>query len=541
MPQPEALLTNAGTPHGDCELPAMQWALFRKGRLIAESDPTITVDTQILNQLRQLRPSPDDIYLITSLAWDPPLPRPEWAQFLSGRNEALTALAFVTDDRMETIGPARSIAWNEEYAQALQRFLARNTGSTSFTIRAATATTKAVHIKTPPDETDLYRGSPLVGLADETTTDRALAIASGLANWTTRTLDELGHLPQLWNTSLEQAAPAPSSATDGFLIAMSLTAFANHQGDPHLLAASHRLRADLLNQHFEPLDDRSAVTADEKGPTVAATSIAGLALLTGIHGPEPSHEEHLVKLLRSIRSTAHQEHGFQPFLFHDDNRPTPPGRGSGEALLFLCEACRLNVQDAPAVDELLVLFRRCRDRWREQRRPTPVPWYSQALKSLHGAHPRRELADAVFEMNDWLLNLQPTTSAAADRLGEFADPRRPEHGTSDASTVASNLAGLADAKALAETLGDHARCHRYDTAITKALRLLRQLQFRDWSCTWYLKRPEAVLGAVRINVDDNRVKLGACGLALLAVTKLLSQPEPPSPAQADNAMPALSP
>lgn len=79
-------------------------------------------------------------------------------------------------------------------------------------------------------------------------------------------------------------------------------------------------------------------------------------------------------------------------------------------------------------------------------------------------------------------------------------------------------------------MGDQTRVQRYERTIALALRSLRQLQFRDWRCTWYLVRPEAVLGALRSNVDDNRLRIDNCGHALAALVKLLSPLTLPPPA-----------
>ena len=157
---------------------------------------------------------------------------------------------------------------------------------------------------------------------------------------------------------------------------------------------------------------------------------------------------------------------------------------------------------------------------------------------MYRLEPRRELADFVFELNDWPLELQITETSEPDRLGEFGDPLRPEHGTPHASSTGVYLEGLADARALARALGDDARRRRYETAIALGLRSLRQLQFRDWGCTWYLHDPEAVLGALRSNVHDNRLRIDNCGHALTALAKLLAPADLREPATRDEPTPS---
>ena len=329
------------------------------------------------------------------------------------------------------------------------------------------------------------------------------------------------------NTSDESPERDADNAIRRFLGTIGLGRFAACQGDKQLTAAYELNLAQLLDQYLQPLGDGLAIIAEARGANLGASALAGLAILAGAR-PGP-HETALAMLLHAVRSMTHERLGFRTHFYPPERDDQGWEFYSGEALLFLCETARLGIGDAPEPEELFVLYRKCRDRWRENRHVAFVSWHTQALTSLYRIRPAPELAHFVFELNDWLIALQPTRSTESDRLGEFADPLRPQHGTPHVSSTGVYLEGLADACDLARALGDTSRQRAYESAIALGLRSLRQHQFRDWRCTWYLRRPEAVLGALRSNVHDNRVRIDNCGHALAALTKLVSPTDLPAP------------
>ena len=519
-------------PQGSTQppLPELVWSVRRQGRTIAESDPTQPDTTRTLQALQAFKQRPGDIFTVSELDWSDPIPRASWNEHLTRERLGLVAIAFSTENRTEVITPDRSIAWNETFPEALQAFLERGPGARTFEIRIATATTRLVRKGSPPVDADLHRGTSLVPLEPEPDENRPLAIATGIATWMMENLDADGRLPYLWNTSEEQPDRSTDNAIRRFLGAIALGRFAVWRQDDHLLDGYQRHLAHLLDHYLEPRGDHTAVIAERRGANLGASALAGLAILAG---PKDDRDERaLAMLLRAVHSM-HPRRGFRTH-FHP---PEHEGEGwqfySGEALLFLAEAARLKLPRAPDPAELFVLYRRCRDRWRQAPHVACVSWHSQALTALYRIRPARELADFVFEMNDWLLELQRTDPDPPDRLGEFGDPLRPAHGTPHVSSTGVYLEGLADARDLARATRDESRTAHYETAIALALRSLHQLQFRDWRCTWYLQRPEAVLGALRSNLHDNRVRIDNCGHALAAVHKLLSPTDLPPPAKAD--------
>ena len=517
------------SPERTPELPGLVWTVRRQGRTIAESDTTRAETNETLAALSAVRSRQGDVYVISSLDWSEPLPRSAWSTHLDRARLGLEAIAFVTETRTEIVTPERAIAWNQSAPEALQAFLHQGIGARTFELRAANATTRLVQIGDPPLETEIFRGTSLVPVEPDPGEDRALTIATGIASWMLENIDPGGRLPYLWNTSDESPDRHADNAIRRFLGAIGLGRFAACQDDKRMSAAYQLNLAHLLDRYLEPLGDGLAIIAEHPAANLGASALAGLAILAG---PENTRDHPaLPMLLRAVHSMTHERRGFGTHFYP----PERDGQGwefySGEALLFLCEAARLGIRDAPEPEELLVLCRRCRDRWRDERHVACVSWHSQAATSLYRMRPLQELADYVFELNDWLLPLQPPAAAEPDRLGEFGDPLRPHHGTPHVSSTGVYLEGLADARVLARGLGDLARQRAYERAIALGLRSLRQHQFRDWRCTWYLNRPEAVLGALRSNVHDNRVRIDNCGHALAALTKFLSPTDLPAPTQ----------
>lgn len=83
------------------------------------------------------------------------------------------------------------------------------------------------------------------------------------------------------------------------------------------------------------------------------------------------------------------------------------------------------------------------------------------------------------------------------------------------------MEGLADAFALARATGNHAHATRYERALARGLRSLRQLQFRGDQDTFYIFRKQRVLGALRTEVYDNSIRVDSAAHALLAAVKIL--------------------
>ena len=69
--------------------------------------------------------------------------------------------------------------------------------------------------------------------------------------------------------------------------------------------------------------------------------------------------------------------------------------------------------------------------------------------SLYAHTKRRELADFVFEINDWPLPMRQWDGVTEDLRGRFCNPNRRDFGPPHAASTGVYLEGLADALTLA--------------------------------------------------------------------------------------------
>ena len=368
--------------------------------------------TRTLAALQRVEAAPGDTYVVSTLEWSEPLPREEWTNLLASEARGTIGVSFTTEHSSEVITPERTIAWNETLPTALHQFLEKGLGGRFLEIRTAKSNTKLVRTGEPTLEAELYRGSSLVPLEPANGENRVITIATGIAMWFANNVDAAGRLPYLWNTSEENPDHSSDNAIRRFLGSIALGRFAMHQGDETLNDAYRRNLTHLLDTYLQPLGDGMAIIAEKHAANLGASSLAGLAILAG--ADEDQDRQALSMLLRAVSAMTHERRGFRTH-FYPDRPQTRQGWEfySGEALLFLCEAARLKIPGASTEDELFVLYRRCRDRWRERRHVAFVSWHSQALASLYRIRPAQELANFIAEMNDWLIELQAAGTRAS--------------------------------------------------------------------------------------------------------------------------------
>jgi hypothetical protein len=110
-------------------------------------------------------------------------------------------------------------------------------------------------------------------------------------------------------------------------------------------------------------------------------------------------------------------------------------------------------------------------------------------------------------MNDWLLEHQQWGGVLdPDLWGRFYSPDKP-YGPPHASSTGVYLEGLVDALAVASALGDERRSIDYRRAVHRGMRSIAQLQFKDRLDAFYVKKIDAVLGAVRTETYNNEIRV----------------------------------
>ena len=426
------------------------------------------------------------------------------------------------------LAPTRMIAANLGFARAFDRFqrqanvtasdIAAHGGVRVFSARQFLI---AAHDGTV--RTELFRGSTPVPPTPSDDEDRAADLADGIGRWMLRNLSADGRLPYKYWPSRGKESPA-DNAIRRFLASLALARLGEHHGDAGIREAARRNLRFNLTKYFQHIGGGRGAIVERTGAKLGAAALAALCILESPVSSEFSTE--LGMLTAGVNSLADDEVGFRTFFFPPERDGENWNFYSGEALLFWAEAARRGAEGAPSIERCAATFARCRERHYRLRNPAFVPWHTQAGASLFAQTGKREFADFVFEMNDWLLPMQQWDGLPADLRGRFYDPRRPEFGPPHAASTGVYIEGLADALALASTLGDGTRVAAYERVVDRGLRSLRQLQFRGPHDMFYIARRELVLGALRTEAYDNAVRVDSAAHALAAALKLPGRGEP---------------
>ena len=422
--------------------------------------------------------------------------------------------------------PTWILSANLRFKRVLDRFLQqRGISAEEFAAEGRLRTFSARQLLLPVadevEKVDLLRGSILVAATPAAGEKRADDLADGIGQWLMSNLTTAGGLPYKYWPSRGEESPA-DNAIRRFLATLSLTRLAKLRQSKELREAANRNLRYNLKRYFQDIGGGRGAIVESRGAKLGAAAIAALAILESTAQKEFDSE--LTMLAAGIDSLWDRDTGFHTFFFPPERDGDNWNFYSGEALLFWAEARRRGTGFAPTLARCAEAFSRSRTRHYRSRNPAFVPWHTQACTSLFKQTGRREFADFVFEINDWLLPMQQWDGLDPDLRGRFYNPERPEYGPPHAASTGAYLEGLADALALARALGDTARVAAYERVVNRGLRSLRQLQFRDGHDTFYISKKQRVLGALRTEVYDNSVRVDSSAHALAAAIKIL-QPE----------------
>ena len=449
--------------------------------------------------------------------------RKRLSQVFFNRVRGVVGMEIALADAVSRFAPTRMIASNLGFERAMDRFhaeqgLATRGLATTGTVRAFSAEQFLLPAGSGDAIVKLFRGSTTVDELPQGDNEHATALVDGIVRWMVRNQSSAGRIPYKYWPSRGENSPA-DNAIRNFLASWSLARLAKLRRSAELREAARRNLRCNLSRYFQRIEDGCGAIIESSGAKLGASAVAGLAILEASEGHE-FHEE-LGMLANGINSLADEECGFRTFFFPRERDGENWNFYSGEALLFWAEAARLGVPGAPTLARCARTFELCRARHYRKRNPAFVPWHTQACASLFAQTGRREFADFAFEINDWLLPMQQWNGLPKDMRGRFYDPARPEFGPPHAASTGAYVEGIAEAAALARNLGDQARVSSYAVAISRGLRSLRQLQFRDARDAFYVSKKDRVMGALRTEVYDNAIRVDSAAHALLAAMKTL--------------------
>jgi hypothetical protein len=170
-------------------------------------------------------------------------------------------------------------------------------------------------------------------------------------------------------------------------------------------------------------------------------------------------------------------------------------------------------------------FRYYKDWHLENRNPAFIPWHTQAYFNLWKETKNKDLAEWIFTMNDWLVDVMQTNSRVAydDTMGRFYDPVGGRYGVPHASSTGVYLEGLIDAFNLARRLGDKKHVDKYREAILLGLRSSMQLQFQDDIDMYFAQNRDRLRGGMRTTVYDNAIRVDNVQHVLMGVQKIIAE------------------
>lgn len=427
-------------------------------------------------------------------------------------------------DRLERLAPSEMIATNRRFERALRLFCERQgIDEAAFfegggTLDAFDARQVLIRLAGEPQATTLFRGAPIVRPddVDHATVGRMIPELGG---WLARNLSADGRLTYAWWPSAARA-PEGDNTIRQFMATLALIRLAKRTGSQADAERADRNLAANLRRFYLRLGDLGMI-AHGGSAKLGAAALAALAIF---EAPSRVHFEDELRALHAgvlaLRQPSGRFRTFHQPAERDDNQNFYPG----EALLYL--ASRLHLEPDPALLATCLTSAAFYRAWHlANRNPAFVPWHTQAGAILFELSGEAWLRAFVFEMNDWLLPLQQWNEAPApDLAGRFYDPKRPNYGPPHASSTGVYLEGLAAALRLADEAGDEVRAAAYRRAIWRGLRSLRQLQFKDDRDAFYIGQHERVLGGLRTEAYDNRIRVDNVQHALMALLALSALP-----------------
>ncbi len=155
-----------------------------------------------------------------------------------------------------------------------------------------------------------------------------------------------------------------------------------------------------------------------------------------------------------------------------------------------------------------------KDFFRRKSNPAFVPWHTMADYRLYKATSNITYADFIFEMNDFLINIQHLECGPDRRfLGRFYDPEHREYGPPHASSTAVYVEGLTYAYRLAREQGDKKHEEKYREAIILGVRSLMQLQSKEGDFR--------VKGGIRKTVNNSEIRIDNVQHTMMAFMEFL--------------------
>jgi hypothetical protein len=450
------------------------------------------------------------------------------SRFFANVHRGIHGLAFQTrrdPTTLQLISPTTAIATNRKPERALARFCDEHGLSQNDVAKGAVLawTFDATQVLIPLGESadaaparPLLRGSRCVKL-DEITPSAVQQLEQLLGDYLVNSIEPNGRMRYIYYPSRGEEDTSRNNQIRQWMATWATCRLAERRESRRIHKQAERNLRYNLAQFYSTRDDLGLI--DENGK-VKLGAVALAVMTIRAHPNRDEYREAEQHLWATIDRLWRESGEFRTFLVPAD-RNDVQNFYPGEALLAW-SLRYVETRDDELLDRFMKSFLYYREWHREQPNPAFIPWHTQAYYTIWRENRDPELQAFVFEMNDWLLDVQQWDEVEYDDCrGRFHDPQRP-FGPPHASATGVYLEGLADAFVMAREVNDLGRADAYRTAILRGLRSVCQLTFKDDTDMFYVAKRDLLRGGVRTTVYDNVVRVDNVQHNLLAILKVLS-------------------
>lgn len=424
---------------------------------------------------------------------------------------------------------ARSLTFAEELTRIRRHESLASLDDDAFardtTLRRFEATQIRVTLGASPAASVMFRGNTIV---DASTVDEAntRTLAERAAAWLVKHVGDDGRMTYTWYPGRGEEEQRDNNMIRQWMASVALARWARRANDPAIDEVVLRNITFNLATYYQVDDNGLGWIEFRNRSKLGAIALAALAIR---ESPDPQRfAAQEVALRKQIDALWHEDGSFTTYL-------KPLGRKGGinyfpgEALVYLAVVYD-ETRDPELLAKIMASFRYYRD-WHlktENRSPPFVPWHTQAYYTVWTSTKDPELAAFIFKMNDWLIDSMQMWEHAdyPDAAGQFFNPRRRQWGRENASSTGVYIEGIADAYALAKSIGDERRRELYARSLSRALLHLYHLQVVDEVDTFYMPRAERAVGGIRTSMYRDFIRVDNVQHNLMGIMKILDRFEP---------------
>lgn len=354
---------------------------------------------------------------------------------------------------------------------------------------------------------DIYRGVPLVKQesVDKETIYKSLIAAS---DWQLRMQKDDGSYEYFFNPSSQYYSRNDNlirQALGAYSMAKSYELTGNKA---YLDSAEKNIDFILTHAKYDNNFAYVSFAEDSELGSVAVTLIAILEL------PDYKKYEKEINLFSNFLLFMQRNDGSFK-TFYNSNRPDDFDFYPGETMLALAKLHK-NTADKKYLEAVEKAFPFYKNYFAKTKHTAFYRWQTSTFYEMYELTKKKEYADFVFEMTDWIIKSQYDESNAPypDFLGGFSFTG----GIPGAGTPVF-VEGIADAYKTAKIANDKNRIIKYGKSLKLASRFILQLQFDDIN-TYYLKNPETAVGAIRESLTSNNLRIDYTSHSIIALSKI---------------------